>query len=769
MKRFRLLFVLPLFAAAGAAASDPTPIELFRNAEWARHVDAMRAESGAFGKIPVHDRTYDIAFYDIDVTVDPSDSTLTGTVWVRARSLVDSLTRIDLDLIDTVSYDTTAGTALRMIVDSVGGDGVSFVHSNDVVSVDLGGAFDSSATFAVRIDYHGSPRPYHKVGLSWSRHGNSPVIYTMVEPFFAHHWWPCKDVPWDKADSAAVKITAPEGLVAVSNGIRRREDRTSTPGWWTTEYKTRHPIPPYLLMIAISNYELIQDSYVPSDGRPTVPIGHYVYPEDKSYAEVTFDLVPEMIGHLETVFGPYPFADERYGHASINGTGAMEHNTCTSFGDRLIVGNRGSDDVVVHELGHQWWGDLVTCADWNDIWLNEGFATYTEALWAEGRSGAASLTHFMSGIEYFGLQPVYVDPVPDQDSIFTSRYVGAIYSKGAWVLHMLRHTVGDANFFAILDRHRSDGVARGGFASTAQFITICEEVSGMDLERFFREWVYGRGAPAFTVEPFVSASGESLWIRFVQDPGQDTCFAADIDVTVSLASGRDTVLTAPVRAWTDTVVLGAGGAAWNAVFDEANWLLDRGIAGPVEDVLALEQDDAVILHWEVGDPFVTGVRLYAAPSTSGPWTRVDEGAAPLPVSASFDAGRPAQQTYYVLRAVSDSLPGYESTPSNVVETEAPQATETLADSTATNPYLLGGDPYAVKFNLASPGNVSIRVYDISGRLVRELLNEYRPAGFGHRIEWNGDNNDGRLVAPGIYLVRFETQDLQTTRKVVVLK
>lgn len=771
MKRFRFLLLLPLLvagvAAGDATAEDESPIERFRKAEWARHLRTMRAEAGFLGKIPVHDPVYDVTFYDIDVTLDPSDSTLVGTVWVHARSLVDSLTRVGLDLIDTVAVDTAAGRTLTLRVDSVGGDGASFTHADDFVTIELSGVFDAGEAFAVRVDYHGSPRPFNRNGLSWKKHGNTPIVYTMVEPFFSHHWWPCKDVPWDKADSAAVSITVPEGLVAVSNGLRYRNDRTSVPGWWTASWKTGYPIPPYLIMIAATNYELIEETYEPI-GRPVERIGHYVFPEDYVYAETTFALVPAMLEFCEAVFGEYPFAGEGYGHAAVYGTGAMEHNTRTSFGDRLIVGNRGTDDVIVHELGHQWWGDLVTCDNWNHIWLNEGFATYTEALWAEWRGGQPALTHQMGTTEYFGSQSVFVDPVPDDDSLFSSLYFGAVYSKGAWVLHMLRKTVGDEVFFDILERHREDGVARGGFANTDQFVALCEELSGMDLGRFFRQWLYLSGTPTFEVDPFVSASGETLWLRLSQDITQDTCFATDVEVTVSLAGGRDTVLVAPVDAWTDTVVLAAGGVIETLAFDADNWLLDDGFHGPVDHALAIEENGTVTLRWEVTDPFVTGVWLYGGPTANGPWGRATSSLLPLPKSGEWDAGRPTATTYYMIRAVSDSLPGYESTLSNVVRTATPGTTTTLTDSTATNPYVLGGDPYAVKFDLARPGNVSIRVYDISGRLVRELENDYREAGFGHRVEWNGDNGDGRRVAPGIYLIRFEADGLQATRKVVVL-
>jgi hypothetical protein len=521
-------------------------------------------------------------------------------------------------------------------------------------------------------------------------------------------------------------------------------------------------------MVALSNYELLADVY-DNGVDPEVTIAHWIFPEDRVAAETTFALVPEMIGRLETLYGPYPFRDERFGHAEVSGNGAMEHNTCVSFGASLIVGNRGSDGVVVHELGHQWWGDLVTCADWNDIWLNEGFATYTEALWAEHRAGPSALRTFMTRQEYHGEQSVYVAPVPDLDSLFTARYYRAIYDKGSWVLHMLRREVGDPTFFDILERHKTESLARGGIATTAEFQTTCESASGLDLDRFFRQWVYLSGSPELTVEPFVSASGDSLWLRIAQDPEQDTCFAAKIEVLVERAGGADTMLVVPVASWVDTFTAVPGGAIEGVRCDEENWLLDRGFAGPVDSVLSIVERDDLELLWEIEDSFVTGVYLYSGPTADGPWTPVQQPPAVLPPEGSFRRERPTQTTYFALRAVSDSLPGYLSTPSNVVESSMPSETETLTDSTATNPYVLGGEPYGVRFNLARAGAVSIRVYDVTGRLVRTVFDDHLAAGFDHRKEWDGENEEGRTVAPGVYLIRFETEGYGMTRKVVVLR
>ncbi len=757
-----VLAIAASISAPLAAAQEDDPILEFRRLEWESRASAFLAERGALGKIPFHEPVYDVTFYDLSVRIDPADSSLVGDVWVHAGSLVDTLERIDLDLIDSLT------------VDSVGGNGTAFTHANGLLTVELDRLYTSGESFAVRVYYGGEPRPFHRNGLIWKTHGSHPIVYTMVEPFFSNHWWPCKDVPWDKADSAEVTITFPQGLAGVSNGAHIATT-SPEPGWLSTTWRHRYPIPPYLIMIALSNYELIADVY-DNGVDPEVTIAHWVFPEDRVAAETTFALVPEMMAGLEEVFGPYPYRDERFGHAEVSGVGAMEHNTCVSFGGSLIVGNRGSDAVVVHELGHQWWGDLVTCEDWNDIWLNEGFATYSEKLWAEHRYGARVLPAAMKGEEYHGSQSVYVQPVPDLDSLFSAKYYRAIYGKGSWVLHMIRRAVGEEDFFDILERHKTESLARGGIANTEQFRATCEAESGLDLERFFRQWVYLSGSPSFRVLPFVSASGESLWVRFAQDPTEDTCFAVDIDLAIAREGGGDTTLTLSMDTWADTFLVAPGGRIDSLRFDPDNWLLDDGFAGPVDEVLAIDQDTVltmggdgqILLAWEVLDSFVTGVRLYSAPSDEGPWSRV-QGDLVLPKTGSFAMERPNAPIYFSLRAVSDSLPGFESVRSNVVESALPKTTETLRDSTATNPYVLGGDPYGILFNLSEAGPVSIRIYDITGRLVREVFDGDLPARFSHRLEWDGRNGEGRTVGPGVYFVRFESPALNTTRKVVVLR
>ena len=768
MKRIWFLVLslsILLSSTSFAGAEELTPGEEFHRAEWAGHMQRMARQLTSANKIPFHLPVYDVHHYQIDVTLDPTDSSMVGVVGVYASSLVDTLSEITLDLVQTLT------------VDSVSGNATAFTHADSLITLTLDRTYTTGETFMVLVEYGGFPRDHKGQGINFRRHGDDPLIFTLVEPFFASYWWPCKDVPWDKADSSQVTIRVPDYMTGVSNGVLIGVDSISTPGWKAYQWITRHPIPPYLISVAATNYVLLEDEYVSIDGN-TVPITNYVYPEDALFGESTFAMLKPMMANQESLFGPYPFSDEKYGHAVVRGGGAMEHNTVTSWGHILVAPNRGFDDIVLHELAHQWWGDKVTCADWPDLWLNEGFATYSEGLWREERYGEQGLSLYMNSIAPAALGAnlsPYIHRVPDFDTLFTTPYFRAVYSGGAWVLHQLRGTLGDSLFFAALDKHQADGFARGGFATTEEFRAACESVSGLDLEYFWDQWIYSYFKPAFLVDPFISASGDSSWVRLRQD--SDTAYVAPVDIRFSMADGGDTTITV----WTgdtgvDQYEFVLNGEATDIAFDPDHWLLDWGFypfaVGSPDSVLVLDDDDGVMLHWEVTNEFADGVNIYRAQSEEGPWEKINE--TPLLLTGDYDAGSPSAYRFFHLRMMSDSLPGYESIPSNAVETSTPTEYALLVGDESfqgsANPYLLdSSEPYQVRFNLPRSGVVRIDIYSIAGRLVRCLHDADVSAGFSKVVEWDGKNDAGDEVAPGIYLLRLEAGTFEATRKFVVLQ
>ncbi|NHZ85264.1 MAG: T9SS type A sorting domain-containing protein [Planctomycetia bacterium] len=324
------------------------------------------------------------------------------------------------------------------------------------------------------------------------------MIFSLSEPYGARDWWPCKDTPNDKADSVDISLEVPTGLIAASNG---KLIETEVNGNWTTyHWQERYPIATYLVSVAIHPYTVFYDWYYsPSD---SMRLEYYVFPDHYEDVQNTYGLTKDMIGAMADRFGEYPFIKEKYGHAEFTWGGGMEHQTLTSLGGY-------SEGLIAHELGHQWWGDMVTCANFQHIWLNEGFATYSVAIWYEKQYGDDKRDEYMNSKKYFGSGTIFVEDATTVGNIFE---YNLSYAKASWVLHMLRHVIGDSAFFAGLqeygDRYRFKS------AVTEQFRDVMEEISGKELDSFFQRWIYDEYYPIYEV--VYNQSGNNLWVRINQ-------------------------------------------------------------------------------------------------------------------------------------------------------------------------------------------------------------------------------------------------------------
>jgi len=318
--------------------------------------------------------------------------------------------------------------------------------------------------------------------------------------------------------------------------------------------------------LAISNYVVFDDyfGYAPAESMRVVC---YAYPEHEVGARLDFTNTIRMLEIYSDLFGLYPFVDEKYGMAEFGWSGGMEHQTCTSMGSVFFAGTTRRDDwVVAHELAHQWWGDLVTPAEWADVWLNEGFATYAEALWVEETAGADSMRIYMSGWRpSWGFSGTLYDP----EILFGA----TVYRKGGWVLHMLRGVMGDEKFFAALRDYGSEESFGYGNATTADFQRVCEDHYGGSLEWFFAEWVYDEGEPVYAYYWSTAGAGTDagvdLSIRQVQT---GRIFGMPIDVKFTFASGDTTVTV-----WNDRAVtqhhFAFGREVVGVVLDPDQWIL----------------------------------------------------------------------------------------------------------------------------------------------------------------------------------------------------
>ncbi len=450
---------------------------------------------------------------------------------------------------------------------------------------------NAGTTFTISISYTGNTA---NVGLGSffagtqnGAAGAPTAVDTLSEPYYAASWWPCKDgdvrLAGDNSDKATLDmaITAPDTLTSVSNGLLVGVDTLSGSRKryrWSTSY----PLTTYLAFIGVSQFTQWTVNYNYTGG--TMPVQFSIYPSSDTPANrAIWEKVPTMLATYQPMYGLYPFINEKYGIYQFEFSGGQEHQTYTG------QGRSGAfvESITAHELGHQWWGDNLTCKTWSDIWLNEGFATYTEALWEERKPNPtttlqAAMVARKPGTGANGT--VYVTPYDpstgvttnttgDPNRIFNSDFS---YRKGGWVLHMLRHIMGDAQFFNGLQTYRA--AFNLGSPTTADFTTIMTSVYGSDLSWFFNPWLYQPGAPNYAFGWANTTINGQRYLRLKLNQTQTaapTIFTMPVDVQITTASGT---INASVRSHTlsDDFLIPIPAAATAVAIDPSDWILNYG-------------------------------------------------------------------------------------------------------------------------------------------------------------------------------------------------
>ncbi|MFT7699023.1 MAG: aminopeptidase N, partial [Candidatus Krumholzibacteriia bacterium] len=464
------LVVFAFGAGWALANSDESPLNLDHRAEEALSKERMaKGMLAAEAKMTANQALYDVHHYDLNLVVSPSTSNLSGTVTTTAEVTGASISTLDLDL--------SAGMTVSGV--QSGGVAATFSRSGSVLTVNLDRAYTNGETVAVAVTYTGNPSGG---SFGWSSHAGENMIWTLSEPFGARNWWPCKDLNSDKADSVTITVEVPDNLIVASNGLMLSDvDNGATRTFvWHTNYATAT----YLVSLAIYPYQTYSDWYTPLAGGDQMEVQFYVYPDHFTTVQPTYALTVPMIEVFAGGFGEYPFVNEKYGHAEFVWGGGMEHQTISSMGG-------WSEDLISHELGHQWWGDMVTCEDFGHIWLNEGFATWSEAYWAEQTYGVATYQTYMAAASFYGPGTIFIEN-PLTENIFDSNLT---YNKGSWIVHMLRGVVGDTDFFTGLELYRANHLY--STATTEDLQAAMEAVSGRDLTAFFQQWIYGEYFPVY--------------------------------------------------------------------------------------------------------------------------------------------------------------------------------------------------------------------------------------------------------------------------------
>ena len=431
---------------------------------------------------------YDLKYHRLEFTVDPAVAFISGKVTSYYKAKEDMNT-ITFELVNnmTVSEVKQRGVSL------------SFTQNqNDEVVIALPQIQNRGILDSLSISYSGNPTVSGYDAFETNTHQGHPVLWTLSEPFGAKSWWPCKQDLIDKVDSIDVFITTPRfdplnsEYIAVSNGLEQSQSIQGNSK--TTHFKHNYPIPAYLIAIAVTNYAVYTHP-VANNGNP-FKIINYVYPENLNSAQSQTPVTVDIMNLFADKFEPYPYADEKYGHAQMGWGGGMEHTTVSFMGGF----SRG---LIAHELGHQWFGDKVTCGSWQDIWLNEGFASYMDGMVYEALDGQASFRSWKEDqVYYTTISPDGSVYIPAQDTVSVSRiFDGRLtYDKSSMVVHMLRKKLGEEDFFQGLRNYLNDPKLTFGYAKTPDLIRNLETASGMDLTDFFDVWIYNQGYPSYTVK-----------------------------------------------------------------------------------------------------------------------------------------------------------------------------------------------------------------------------------------------------------------------------
>ncbi|RWX00246.1 M1 family aminopeptidase [Flavobacterium cerinum] len=464
---------------------------------------------------------YNVVYQRLELQADPAIHFISGDVTTHYIAKED-MTQITFDLTNQLTVSAVKRNGIDL----------SFLQNeNDELVITLPVTQPQGILDSLTVTYSGEP-PFDSDAFVTSQHAGAPVLWTLSEPYGAKDWWPCKQDLIDKVDKLDVYITAPGEYISVSNGLEQSHNDNGD-GTKTTHFKHNYPIPAYLIAIAVSNYSIYtqQAGTVPN----TFPIVNYIYPETQEQSKQELAVTLPIMDLYEQLFETYPFHQEKYGHAQCGFGGGMEHTTVSfmgSFGRNLIA----------HELGHQWFGDKITCGSWKDIWLNEGFATYLSGIVIEHFDGKDAFKNWkaanINDITSQGGGYIYLT---DADTLSVSRTFSSrlTYNKGAMVLNMLRFKMGDTAFYQAIKNYLSDPELAYSYAKTPQLQAHLEAASGMDLTEFFNDWVYKEGYPTYTIiVDNLNDGNVKILIKQTQSHPSVTYFEIPVPIQLNSANGQ---------------------------------------------------------------------------------------------------------------------------------------------------------------------------------------------------------------------------------------
>ncbi|UMQ41977.1 T9SS type A sorting domain-containing protein [Chryseobacterium sp. Y16C] len=477
MKHFYLLILSIVTFQQISAQHENIEMKSFRAKEMKSFTNKMIAYN-----INPNTLNYDLQYQRMDVSLDPSVYMISGSVTSHFKPN-QSMSNIYFDLsnaltVSQVTYHNQSLTFQQL--------------TTKEVKIDFPNALPANVLDSITIQYSGTP-PTANNAFSTGSQGGSPILSTLSEPYGAQDWFPTKQSMNDKIEQFDFKITTPSQYNVAANGLLMSET-ILPPGQKLTFWRTMYPTAAYLIALSITNYVKITDTM----GTPPFPFINYVYPStaNNTASMANINWTKQIMNTFETYFGPYPFRNEKYGHMEFEYGGGMEHQTMSSMG--------GWDKgLIAHELAHQWFGDKVTCGAWNDIWLNEGFATFGAHL--------ANEKLLMTNTEFMNFllsEKNYITSLPDGsvyvadanlnniNAIFNGRLS---YSKGGYVVRMMKWILGETAFYQALKDYHARPALAYNYVRTTDLKNSIQLSTGKDLTEFFNDWIYGQGYPTYDI------------------------------------------------------------------------------------------------------------------------------------------------------------------------------------------------------------------------------------------------------------------------------
>ena len=447
------------------------------------------------GPLSKNQSRFDIVYYGVNLEILPDDQAIAGFVHVKLKALDDSLDHIELDLIDNFDVDK---------ISDYNDNNLDFNHDDDKLMIRLKDTAQSNSLIDLKIEYEGQPvealMPPWLGGFNWSKDSTGSYwVGLSCQGEGAKIWMPCKDHPSDKPDSVALNITVPEPNFCAANGLLKNVTRPK-PGSQTFHWITHYPINNYDISLNIGKFERVDSVYVAEDGKK-MPVYFYVLRQSRKGAKKLLGMAVDMLYTYRKYYGEYPFIREKFALVETDYLG-MEHQTINSYGNNYKytrVDGMDVDFLMLHEMGHEWWGNKVTPKDWADLWIHEGICTYGEALYLREKVGEEAYHAHLDSIAKFirNRKPI----IPHQNANSHEVYSSDIYMKGAWLMHSLRFILGDDVFFKTLKEFATDSAyTYQNLVTTNDFIKLINRNSGHDYSGYLHDYLYTTILPQVQVD-----------------------------------------------------------------------------------------------------------------------------------------------------------------------------------------------------------------------------------------------------------------------------